>query len=96
MKVIWSEEALISYEKIVIFILEHWNVGIALEFEKITNQTIDRIKSNHLLCPSIIGRSVRKCIIHKNVSLLYSIKDDILTIVAFVDNRSNQSVKKLQ
>ena len=94
MKVVWSQKALFSYEKIVDFILEQWNVTIALEFEDITNQTIERIKNNHKLCPSVKGMSIRRCVIHKNVSLIYSVKDEILTILAFVDNRSKQSNKK--
>ncbi len=77
MKVIWSEQALKSYENIVDYILEQWNVYIALEFENITNQTIERIKKHSELCPYIKGKLLRKCVIHKNASLIYKIKDEL-------------------
>ena len=88
MKVVWSEQAEKSYEEIIDFILKQWNVSIALEFESITNQTIQRIKNNPELCPPVKSTILRKCVIHKNVSLIYLVQRKTVIIIAFVDNRS--------
>lgn len=52
MKIIWSEQAKNSYEKIIDFILEQWNSDIALDFESKTNTLLDKLKQNKNLCPA--------------------------------------------
>ena len=87
MKIVWSEYAKSSYEDIIDFILKQWNIEVALEFEKITNRALSRIKNRPEICPKL-DNELRRCVIHKNVSFFYKVEKDLIVIVAFVDNRS--------
>jgi mRNA-degrading endonuclease YafQ of YafQ-DinJ toxin-antitoxin module len=88
MKIIWSKQAKKSYEKIIDNLLEEWPFDIALKFENLTNSTLDNIKNNKSLCPKSQQTQLRKCIIHKNVSLIYRIEKSNIELVTFIDNRS--------
>jgi plasmid stabilization system protein ParE len=88
MKIIWSNQAKISYEKIIDFILEQWSPDIAFNFESKTNRLLDNLKNNKKLCPVSKKKQLRKCIIHKNTSLIYRIIEQNIEIVTFIDNRS--------
>ena len=88
MKIIWSHQAKVSYEKIIDFILEQWSPDIALDFENKTNDLLDNLKKNVKLCPNSNKGQLRKCVIHKNVSLIYKIAKPNIELVTFIDNRS--------
>jgi plasmid stabilization system protein ParE len=88
MKIIWSKQAKKSYEKIIDNLLEEWPFDIALKFENLTNSTLDNIRNNKSLCPKSQQTQLRKCIIHKNVSLIYRIEKSNIELVTFIDNRS--------
>lgn len=91
MKIIWSEQAKNSYEKIIDFILEQWNSDIALDFESKTNTLLDKLKQNKNLCPASKKTKLRKCVIHKNTSLIYKINNPNIELVTFIDNRSQHN-----
>jgi len=88
MKIIWSKQAKKSYEKIIDNLLKEWSFDIALKFENLTNSTLDNIRNNKSLCPKSQQTQLRKCIIHKNVSLIYRIEKSNIELVTFIDNRS--------
>lgn len=88
MHIIWSEQAKNSYEKIIDFILEQWNSDIALNFESKTNTLLDKLKQNKNLCPESKQTQLRKCVIHKNASLIYKISKPNIELITFIDNRS--------
>ena len=52
MKIIWSNQAKISYEKTIDLILKQWSVDIAIDFENKTNNLLDKLKTNSKLCPN--------------------------------------------
>jgi len=91
MEIIWSNQAKVSYEKIIDFILTQWSVEVALTFESLTNNLMDNLKLNEKLCPVSKKSQLRKCIIHKNVSLIYKIVRPNIELVAFIDNRSEHN-----
>ncbi len=88
MKIVWSTQAVISYEKIIDFILEQWSPDIAFDFENRTNRLLDNLKNNKKLCPNSKKKQLRKCVIHKNTSLVYKIVNQNIELVTFIDNRS--------
>ncbi|MCF8298594.1 MAG: type II toxin-antitoxin system RelE/ParE family toxin [Saprospiraceae bacterium] len=88
MKIIWSEQAKLSYEKTIDFILEQWSAEIALDFENRTNKLLDNLKKNKKLCPASKKKQLRKCTIHKNISLIYKLVKSYIEVVTFIDNRS--------
>jgi plasmid stabilization system protein ParE len=88
MEIIWSNQAKISYEKIIDFILAQWSVEVALTFESLTNNLLDNLKQNENLCPVSKKSRLRKCVIHRNVSLIYKVVKPNIELVTFIDNRS--------
>ena len=91
MEIIWSNQAVITYEDIIDNLLLRWNVDVALEFESLTNNILDKLKSNEKLCPGSKKTLLRKCVIHKNSSIVYRIGKHNIEIVTFVFNKSNHS-----
>lgn len=88
MIIIWTNQAKVSYEKTLDFILEQWTPNIAFDFEKRTNKLLDTLKNNKNLCPISKKVQLRKCVIHKNTSLIYKINKLNIELITFIDNRS--------
>ena len=89
MNIIWSDQAKISYEKTIDILLEKWNDDIATNFETLTNELLDNLKTNKKLCPSSKQTQLRKCVIHKNTSLIYKITKQDIELVTFIFNKSD-------
>ena len=89
MNIIWSNQAKVSYEKTIDSLLKQWNVDIAINFETLTNELLDNLKTNKKLCPSSKQTQLRKCVIHKNTSLIYKITNQDIELVTFLFNRSD-------
>ena len=51
MIIIWSEQAKVSYEKIIDNLLNECTIDIALNFETLTNKLLDNIIINNHFCP---------------------------------------------
>ncbi|NOX46108.1 MAG: type II toxin-antitoxin system RelE/ParE family toxin [Chlorobi bacterium] len=89
MNVFWSLEASNSYEEIILGLIERWPIDIVESFEGIVNKIISRLSRNKRLCPPSKKKNIRKCVIHKNVSLIYKINKTEIELVTFIDNRSD-------
>ena len=88
MKIIWSEQAKKSYEKTIDNLLERWTIDIVFKFENLTNSTLDNLKKNKSFCQKSQQTQLRKCVIHKNISLIYRIEKSDIELITFIDNRS--------
>lgn len=91
MKIIWSNQAKITYERIIDDILEKWTPNIAKDFENKTNNLLEILKKHNKLCPNSKKQNLRKCVIHKNTSLIYKTNDSNIELVTFIDNRTNHN-----
>lgn len=87
--IVWSNEAKVTYEAIIDDILKKWSVDIALDLEQETNNLLDRLIENKQLCPSTKYKKLRKCVIHKNVSLIYKANRKNIEIVTFIFNKDD-------
>ena len=88
MRIVWSEQAKTSYIKTIDNLFKNWTIDIVINFENLTNNVLDRLKKNEHLCPESQQTKLRKCIIHKNTSLIYRIRKSNIELVTFIDNRS--------
>lgn len=87
--IFWSPLAEESYLNTLSQIIERWTVKEAEEFEAKVESLIEKLKTQKRLCPpSNIQKSLRRCVITSQTSLVYQIKDNIIELVAFFDNRS--------
>ncbi len=89
MNIVWSTEAKTTYENIIDDLLKKWPNDIALEFEQRTNDLLEQLKKNKHLCPSSKFKKLRKCVIHKNASLIYKVNRKTIEIITFIFNKDN-------
>lgn len=91
MNLIWSNEAKITYNGIIDYLLKEWHTEIAIDFENKTNNLLNHLKINKKLCPPSKIKKLRKCVIHKNASLIYRIKSNTIELITFIDNRADHN-----
>ena len=91
--IIWSVLAEETYQKTLAQILDRWTIKEAEKFEEKVESLIEKLKIQKRLCPvSDKQKSLRRCVITPQTSLVYQIKDDnTIELVSFFDNRSKHS-----
>ena len=88
MNAVWSDAAKKQFWKVVDYLYENWTEREVLDFTQKTYSLIDRVLENNELCPKSKIIDLRKCLIDKNNSLVYSFQNEIIYIIAIIDNRS--------
>ena len=92
--IIWSVLAEETYLKTLAQILDHWTAKEVENFEeKVESTLIEKLKIQKRLCPvSDKQKSLRRCVITTQTSLVYQINDDnTIELVSFFDNRSKHN-----
>ena len=89
LNIIWSPVAEIEYLKILKHIIENWSVNDANNFDNKTNSLINKIATNHKLCPKSEIADYRKCVVTLQTSLVYRINSNSIEIISFISNYSN-------
>jgi mRNA-degrading endonuclease YafQ of YafQ-DinJ toxin-antitoxin module len=85
----WSPLAEETYINTLSQILERWTIKEAEDFEAKVESLINKLKTQKHLCPpSGKQKSLRHCVIAPQTSLVYQVKDKMIELVAFFDNRS--------
>lgn len=88
-KVFWTPVAIDSLRSTSEFIINLWNEGIVDNFLELIDKRIEQVQDNPEIAPRINKTNFRKLIIHKNVSLFYTLDTDIIKILLIWDNRQN-------
>ena len=91
MIIIWSDEARTTYNTTIDNLIDNWKIEIVLDFEERTNSLLDHIKKYKKFCPPSKKEKLRKCVIHKNASLIYKINKSNIELVTFINNRTSHS-----
>jgi len=89
MKVIWSAEAEKTYFETLEFIFNNWNIKTVESFEEKVFHVLDLISENNKLFPASKKKSIYKAVISKQTSVIYSISKNEITLLYFIDNRSD-------
>ena len=89
MKIIWSDEATETYYSTIEFILLKWNYIVAEDFETEVNRVLNLISNNSKLFILSKKKGFHKAIISEQTSLIYKSTENQITLMAFVDNRSD-------
>ena len=89
MKIIWSAEAEKTYFKTLEFIFNNWNIKTVESFEEKVFHVLDLISKNNKLFPASKKKSIYKAVISKQTSVIYSISKNEITLLYFIDNRSD-------
>lgn len=86
---VWSSQAEITYDKIIENILEKWNDSIAKSFIYDVDDLLIKLTSYTNLCPKSEIKNLRKCLISKQVSLVYKVQNKQIYLVTFIFNESD-------
>lgn len=88
MDIVWSGTAIETYLHIVDYILDKWTKKEADNFQKAVDQLLQQLSINSHLCPPSQLLNYRKCAVSKQTSLIYSIHNNTIYLVTFIDNRA--------
>ena len=94
-KVKWTLSAENDFDLITDYLLDNWSASVLQKFIEITEASIQQILRFPTLFPIIYKKErVRKCVLTKQNTLYYKIKDSEIQILRIFDTRQNPS--KLQ
>jgi plasmid stabilization system protein ParE len=93
-KIFWTPIGLESLRVAQSFILVHWNQHVLDYFLDLIDKRIDQLKSNPKLAPKVESTEYRKLLIHKNVSIFYTLESEIIKILLVWDNRQDPRTLK--
>jgi plasmid stabilization system protein ParE len=90
--IIWSPLAEETYLKTLTQILDRWSIKEAKDFEDKVESLIKAVRTQSRICPpSGRYKNLRRCVIAPQTSLVYQIKGNAIELVAFFDNRSENT-----
>ena len=88
LNIIWAPIAEVEYLNILKYIIENWSLNDANNFDTKTNSLIEKISTNHRLCPKSEITNFRKCVITSQTSVIYRINTNSIEIISFISNYS--------
>lgn len=81
-EIIFTSEAEDTYESVVTQLSERWREKFVLKVENRLEKALETLAHSLFMYPVVVeATQIRKCILHKNCSLLYKV------IICFWDNR---------
>ncbi len=88
-KIFWTPIGLESLKESQAFILKHWNQKVLEHFLNLVEKRIDQLIANPKLAPMLDSTEYRKLVIHKNISIFYTVDSEIIKILLVWDNRQD-------
>ncbi len=86
----FSPEAEETYALLVVQLLQRWGDRFVQKVEIKLSKAIQIIIDNPFFYPvADNGTGIRKCLLHKNCSMLYKVYNNEVLIVCFWDNRQD-------
>ncbi|MCX8531758.1 type II toxin-antitoxin system RelE/ParE family toxin [Chryseobacterium luquanense] len=89
MEIVWSDEVLQNYFRVLDYLFENWTVKEIKIFETKFDRLITRLKTHKQICPKSSLLNYRKCLIDKNNSLIYQEVNHVIFLVAIIDDKSS-------
>ena len=90
MKVFLSPQAESKLKLLLNYLLENWNVKIRDEFVKLLSSKLNQISTHPKSCPqSEVKTGIYKCVLSKQTTFFYRIKNMEIEIITFFDTRQN-------
>jgi len=90
----FSPKAESTFEDIIIQLEQRWGDKVVNKFKDKVSKSLDLIAETPLIYPvAPENPALRKCVLHKNCSLLYRIHSYKVEIVYFWDNRQEPLIK---
>lgn len=90
----FSPKAESTFEDLVTLLNQRWGEKFVNEFKNKVTKSLDVISETPFIFPvAPENAELRKCVIHKNCSMLYRMRNDMVEIVYFWDNRQEPLIK---
>jgi len=84
----FTPEAEETYDAVTCQLRDRWGNKFVFKLEKILSDRLSTISMSPFIYPIIDDSSeVRKCVLHKNCSLLYRVFETKIVVICFWDNR---------
>ena len=94
MRVVYTPKAKETLQLVYEFLIENWGEKSAENFLNKSDELINKIAHQPLMFKAtVIDFSVRIATITKQISLFYEVKDDIIVLLFFYDNRQDPMFK---
>ncbi len=94
----WTPIAKETHRQIFDFIIEQWSIDTAIQFDDQLQDLLYKLEKHPFLCPPLKGyKNIHRCVISKQVSLLYRVNTQRQTtdLLTFFDNRANHPYQNL-
>jgi plasmid stabilization system protein ParE len=79
-----------TYDSIISQISQDWSNGVVNKFEAKVEKSVIAITQNPYLYPVLDENTeIRRCVLHKNCSMLYKVYDATVVVICFWDNRQD-------
>jgi plasmid stabilization system protein ParE len=88
-KIVWTTEANQTYLQVLEYLQEKWTEKEVNNFITRTETVLFHISQNPLQYSYSKRYDVHKCVVRKQVSLYYNIKQDTVELISFWDNRQD-------
>ncbi|MFZ5973412.1 MAG: type II toxin-antitoxin system RelE/ParE family toxin [Bacteroidota bacterium] len=89
MKVVWSPRARITFFRILDYLAENWTNKEVENFNERTENLVELIKKSPRLFPYSKEHDVYRCVLVRQVSLFYRIRNERIELLVFWDNRQD-------
>jgi hypothetical protein len=87
--IIWSPKAKITYYQVLEYLELNWTIKEIKSFINRTDYVIEHISQTPFHYPYSLKGDTYKCVLIKQVSLFYRIKQQEIELLLFWDNRQN-------
>lgn len=91
MEIVWTANAFEDYLEAIEYLENHWTEKEIYKFQNAINQLIAVIKTYPLAFKKSKRIGLQKCVINYQKSLIYSVENNLIAIIAIIDNRSGHS-----
>jgi len=96
MKVLWSTEAIYTFEQNITYLQNEWNEGVIESFINKVDDAIVLIGQNPLLFPTLNKKKqIHRCLVVKQITLYYKIEGNQVHLLTFWNNYQNPKRLKL-
>lgn len=92
MKVRFSRLAVLKLEKLLAYLEQEWSQKVKIDFIDQLNEKVAVIQKNPNAFPSSrIDKNLIRCVVTKQTSILYEIKEDAVYVLNIIDNRQDEA-----
>ncbi len=84
---IWTDEAIETFDGVVLFIENKWSKKEADKFVQRTQKILKLIADQPYMYKASLNNNVRQAIFTKQTSVFYEVHDEFITVLFFWDNR---------